>query len=231
MLMKKADGSLRFCLDYRQFNLLTYQDSYPLPMIDSCLRSMGAFTTFDSQSAYWQILMVPVMVTNGICYQMKHMEFKVLPYGLMNSPAVFKRLMDLVIVGLTMEACLVYTDDVIVFTEMFEQHLECLTIIFKHLRQAGLKLKVSKFHILQLRMEFLGFVLSAKGMKPNLEKVRAVVIRPFPQTLKKVRNFLYWPHFTIDISKATLKAQRLHELTKKSMLLGEHIVSRMFSMN
>ena len=89
----------------------------------------------------------------------------------MNNPVVYQRLMDLVLAGLTWEACLMYIDDVKIFAETFGHHLEHLTIAFNHLHQAGLKLKSSKVHILQLRTEFFGFVLSAKVIERYPEKI------------------------------------------------------------
>ena len=174
VLIRKSDGQLRFCVDYRHLNDLTYKDSYPLPRIDACLHSLGGakyFSTLDLRAGYWQTEIAPVdrdktaFVTRRGTYR-----FKVLSFGLANAPALFQRLMDLVLVGLTWESCLVYLDDVIVFGSSFEQHLERLSTVFDRLAEAQLKLKPSKCSLFQRRVHFLGHVVSAAGVEPDSAK-------------------------------------------------------------
>jgi len=145
-------------------------------------------------------------------------RFKVLSFGLANSPSIFQRLMDLVLAGLTWETCLVYTDDVIVFAKSFEEHVVRLETVFHRLRTAGLKLKPTKCHIFQKKVTFLGHVLSGNGIEPDPGKVSAVVDWPILKSLTEVRSFLglasCYRSFIKDFSKL---AAPLHELSRKGV--------------
>ena len=124
------------------------------------------FTTLDLRSAYWQVPLDPETANKtGFVTGRGSWKFKVLLYGLTNSPAVFQRLMDLVLTELTWEA---YIDNI--FVESLEQHFRCLKAVLDRLRQAGLKLKMSKCHLFQIHMAFHGFVLSARGGRAKPRK-------------------------------------------------------------
>jgi hypothetical protein len=120
LLVKKKDGSMRFCVDYRAVNEITVKDSYPLPRIDSCLESLGQacyFSTLDLRTGYWQteIHKDDVSKTSFVTRSGQY-AFTVLPMGLANAPSQFQRLMDLVLAGLLWDSCLVYLDDIIVMS-------------------------------------------------------------------------------------------------------------------
>ena len=165
VLVRRKDGNFRFCIDYRALNLRTRHDSYPLPRIDSCLDSLGGatlFSTLDLRSGYWQVPMDPQSAEKTAFVTRKGLwKFKVMPFGLTNAPAVFQRLMDVVLAGLTWEVCLVFLDDVIVFSDTFERHIERLSLVFERLRKANLKLKPEKCRLFHKRIHFLGHVVSA----------------------------------------------------------------------
>ena len=125
VLVTKKDGTIRFCVDYRKINAITKKDVYPLPRIDDALDAMhGAayFSTLDLASGYWQVEMDPNdrEKTAFICDQ-GLFEFNVMPFGLCNAPATFQRLMDAVLAGLKWTTCLVYLDDIIIFSKTFER--------------------------------------------------------------------------------------------------------------
>ena len=142
VLVKKSDGTLRFCVDYRQLNSMTVKDSYPLPRIDTCFDALGGakyFSTLDLRQGYWQVENDPETADKTTFITRKGaFKFKVFPFGLSNAPAIFQRLMNLVMVGLTWEACLVFLDDIIVMSSTFEQHLDRLQAVFNRLRSANL---------------------------------------------------------------------------------------------
>ena len=144
VLVGNANWQLRFCLDYRQLNLQTYKDSYPLPRTDICLDSLGGskfFSSLDLRSRYWQAAIDPQSADKTAFVTSKGtLRFKVLSFGLTYAPALFQRLMDLVLAGLTWKVCLVYLDDVINMANTFEQHLERLKLVMDRLQRAGLKL-------------------------------------------------------------------------------------------
>ena len=194
VLVKKSSGELRFCVDFRQLNNLTVKDSYPLPRIDSCMDSLGGakyFSTLDLRSGYWQVELdkesseKTAFVTRKGIY-----KFNVLAFGLSNAPAIFQRLMDLVLLGLNWQICLAFLDDVIVMSSTFEQHLERLRQVFERFRGANLKLNAGKCHLMQERVKFLGSIVSKDGIAPDPEKVRAVTEWPVPTDLKQVRGFV-----------------------------------------
>ena len=124
VLVKKKDGSLRCCIDYRQVNAATRKDAYPLPRTDVCLDAMSGarwFSTFDLRSSYHQVAMKPddADKTAFICRE-GQFKFTTMPFNLCNAGATFQRLMDIIMAGLAYEVCLLYLDDVIVFSSSIE---------------------------------------------------------------------------------------------------------------
>ena len=128
VLVKKKDGTTWFCIDYRRLNQVTKVDAYPLPHIEDSLNTLGGarfFCSLDLASGYWQVEMdaadreKTAFVTQGRLY-----EFRVMPFGLVNAPATFERLMEGVLRGIAWSECLVYLDDILVFDPDFETTLE-----------------------------------------------------------------------------------------------------------
>ena len=140
-----------------------------------------------------------------------------MPFGLCNTGATFQRLMDIVMAGLNLEICLVYLDDIIVYSSTVEEHLQRLDVVLGRLRRAGLKLKPEKCALLQKSVSFLGHVISDQGIGTNPEKVRAVMDWPRPTCIREVRAFLglasYYRRFVKDFADI---AAPLNALTKKN---------------
>ena len=144
VLVGKKDGSLRFCVDYRKLNTITRKDAYPLPRVDDSLVALSGsrvFSTLDLLSGYWQVEIdekdrpkTAFTTGDGL------FEFRVMPFSLCNAPAVFQRLMDLVLSGIR----LVYIDDIVIMGKTFKNHLQNLRIVLERLRGAGLRLKPAK---------------------------------------------------------------------------------------
>ena len=222
VLAPKKDGSLRFCVDYRKLNALTIRDAYPIPRIDDTLDALEEakfISTLDLRSGYWQVQMDPKSQARTAFITHKGLfEFKVMPYGLMNAPATFQRLMDIVLAGLKWQCCLVYIDDVIIYSSTFERHLNDLKQVFEALRQANLTVKASKCYFCRKEIKYLGHIITRDGVKPDPELVSAVKKFPQPRKLKDVQAFLgltgYYRRFIQNyatIAEPLLKQIRSHK--------------------
>ena len=221
VMVRKKDSTWRFCIDYRKLNAATCRDAYPLPWIDSTLDSLAGatyFTTLDLASGYWQVAVeekdkgkTAFSTSDG------HFEFNVMPFGLTNAPATFQRLMECVLAGLVGEECLIYLDDIIVFSSSFKEHLLRLTRIFQALRNAGLQLKPSKCCFAYNEVWYLGHVVSKAGIRPDNDKIKAVSNYPVPKNVKEVKQFLglsnYYRRFVKDYAQI---AEPLHKIQRKS---------------
>ena len=221
VMAKKKDGNWRFCIDYRKLNAVTHKDAYPLPRIDATLESLSGsqfFTTLDLASGYWQVEMAEGdKEKTAFSTQGGHYEFNIMPFGLTNAPATFQRLMECALAGLTYEQCLIYIDDIIVFSATFSQHLERLETVFEHLAAAGLRLQPSKCHFAQNQICYLGHIVSQQGVQADPEKLKAVSLYPVPHNIKELRHFLglanYYRRFIEGYSAI---AEPLHKLTRKT---------------
>jgi len=222
VLVRKKDGSLRFCIDYRQLNRITTQDSYPLPLIDNCLNALQGsswFSTLDLRAGYYNIPVAEkdrdktAFITRSGCHR-----FTVMPFGLTGAPSVFQRLMDFVLCGLSYVTCMVYLDDIIIFGRSFDEHLFRLREVFGRLRQANLKLKPTKCSLFRRSVAFLGHIVSEAGIAMQAEKVQAIRDWPPCRNLTELRAFLgicgYYRRFVKDFSSI---AAPLFGLMKKGV--------------
>ena len=220
VMVKKQDGTWRFCIDYRKLNAVTHQDAYPLPRIDETLDSLSGstyFTTLDLAAGYWQVGIKECdKEKTAFSTRSGHYEINMMLFGLTNAPATFQRLMECVLACLTGEQCLIYLDDIIVFSSTFEEHLTRLSNVFIVLRKAGLKLKPSICFFVQKEVHYLGHVVSAAGVSPDPAKVEVVSSYPVPTDVKQLRQFLglanYYHRF---VPAYSMTAEPLHKLLRK----------------
>ena len=211
VMVKKKSGQLRFAVDYRKLNAVTQQYTFPLPRLEDVFDTIGEskaqiFSTLDLASGFWQIPMDPstahksAFVTPTGVYQWKRM-----PFGLVNAPASFQALMTQVLRGLNWKTCLVYVDDILVFSKTFDEHLRHLAEIFDRLISAGLTLKPNKCRFALKEVQYLGHVITKDGVCVDVAKTDAMRSFPVPTTQKEVRSFLglcnYYRKFVKDYSK------------------------------
>ncbi|KAJ8044259.1 hypothetical protein HOLleu_11669 [Holothuria leucospilota] len=192
VLVRKPDGSNRFCVDFRKLNKITVFDPEPIPNPDELMRKLANsmyFTKIDLSKGYWQI---PVQkddrpktafITSHGLYQ-----FKVLPFGLVNAPAAFTRMMRKLLEG---ELNVInYIDDILIHTESWEEHLSTLESIFLRLRNAGLTARPSKCFIGCKSLVFLGHIVGEGIIKPLPDKITKISNASRPTTKKEVRSFV-----------------------------------------
>ena len=195
VLVRKKDGSLRFCIDFRHLNAKTKKDSYPLPQMQETMESMVCaqyFSCMDLKSGFWQVKMSEKahQYTAFTVGSIGVYEFLCMPYGLCNAPATFQRLMQNCLGELNLTYTLIYLDNIIVYSRTEEEHLTRLRAMFERFRESGLKLKPSKCNFFCTEINYLGHTVSAKGMEPSMDGIKAIVEMALPRTCTGICLFL-----------------------------------------
>jgi len=194
VVVPKKDGSPRFCVDYRRLNAVTRKDSYPIPRMEDCFDSLEdarIFSTLDCSAGYWQIPMAyaDIAKTAFTCH-MGIYEYLKMAFGLTNAPATFQRALDIIMSGMTWQSCLVYLDDVIVFSATPEDHLAALDEVLTRLGRAGVTLKAKKCRFFQASVVYLGHVISPGEMRVHNKNLEALAKATHPRTKTQLRSVL-----------------------------------------
>lgn len=191
-LVPKATGGWRLCGDYRRLNTITQKDSYPLPNIyafASHLHGAKIFSHIDLIKGFWQVPMNEQDIKKtAMATPLGLFEFKRMPFGLKNASNSFQRLMNELVRGLP--GIFVYLDDILIYSEDLDQHKRRLKSLFDRLNKFGLKLATNKCFFAVNEIEFLGFHVSAKGVKPPTHRIDAIINMPPPKTTDDLRKFL-----------------------------------------
>lgn len=226
LLIKKKDGDYRFVVDYRKLNTITVKDSYPIPTIESTIQQLAGnryFSKLDLRSGYFQIPIneddkpkTAFITTTGLW------EFNVLPMGLKNAPPSFQRIMYNLLVNGREQYCLVYLDDIIIFSKTFDDHLMHLDEILNILENHQFQLNPGKCSIMKKCIDYLGHSIDEYGITPLHDNIRAIrqMELPNPPTLKQANEFVggigFYRKFIKNFSKIAAPLHRVTNLTKNN---------------
>ncbi|KAK9057437.1 hypothetical protein SSX86_022272 [Deinandra increscens subsp. villosa] len=217
LFVKKKDGSLRMCIDYRELNKLTVKNKYPLPRIDDLfdqLQGASWFSKIDLRSGYHQLKVKEEDVPKtAFRTRYGHYEFLVMSFGLTNAPAAFMDLMNRVCRPMLDRSVIVFIDDILVYSRSKEEHAQHLREVLETLRREKLYAKFSKCAFWLREVQFLGHVVNAQGVLVDPAKVEAVAGWRTPKNPTEIRSFLglagYYRRFIQDFSKIAVPLTRL----------------------
>ena len=223
VLVRKKDGSLRFCINLRWLNTRTVKDAYSLPQIEDALDSLGSaciFTSLDLKSGYWQVELdeesIPLIAfTVG---PLGFYEWVCMPFGLTNTPATFQHLMETCLGELHLNWSIIYLDDIIIFSKTPQEHLKWLKGVFEPLVQVGLKLKPSKCEFFWDSLCYLGHIVSKKGIPTDPKKIEHILYRPRPKMVTDVRSFTGFTNYYRKYIKNYAKITRQVKTPKRKYI-------------
>jgi hypothetical protein len=222
LFVKKKDGTLRLCIDYRQLNKVTVKNRYPLPRIDDLfdqLKGARVFSKIDLRFGYHQ-LRIKEQDIQKTAFRTRygHYEFSVMPFGLTNAPAMFMDLMNWVFWPYLDQYVVVFIDDILVYSNSHLEHEQHLRVVLQTLRENQLYAKLDKCEFWLKEVVFLGHVISAEGIFVDPIKVEAVLKWERPTNMTEIRSFLglagYYRRFIEGFSTI---ASPLTKLTRKEV--------------
>jgi hypothetical protein len=227
LFVRKKDGSLRLCVDFRGLNKITKKDRYPLPLISDLLdspRKARIYSKIDLRHAYHL-----VRIAEGdewktafrTCYG--SFEWLVMPFGLTNAPASFQRFMNDIFGDMLDKSVLVYLDDILIYSDDIDQHRHHVQEVLSRLRKHGLYAREDKCEFHKTQVEFLGYILSERGLEMAQDKIETIQNWPEPRKVKDIQSFLgftnFYCHFIKNYSAITVP---LTWLTRKGAPLAIH---------
>lgn len=213
---KKMDNSggekWRVVVDYRRLNDVTVEDKFPIPNMEDLFSKLGNsqyFSTLDLAKGFHQIPILPNdRHKTAFSTPTGHYEFTRMPFGLRNAPASFQRMMNEVLHDYINNICVVYLDDILVFSTSLQEHILSLRKIFQRLSEYNLKVQVDKCNFFKRESEYLGHIITPDGIRPNPLKINVIQKIALPKTIKEIRSFLgltgFYRKFIKDYSRIAL---------------------------
>jgi hypothetical protein len=220
LFAKKKDGGLRLCVDYRGLNTVTVKNRYPLPLIQESLERLGSakiYSKLDLKEAYHRI-----RIKSGdewkTAFRTRYglYEYTVMPFGLTNAPAIFQSYINSVLSDLLDICCIVYLDDILIYSNSEEEHVRHVQTVLERLIEVKLYAKLSKCEFHTREVGYLGFIVTPEGVHMEKDRVKSIEEWPEPASVRDVRIFLgfanYYRRFIKGFSRV---AAPLHLLTQR----------------
>eukprot|EP00253_Pinus_taeda_P018339 PITA_18339 len=225
LFVKKKDGTLRMCIDYRQLNKLTIKNKYPLPRIDDLfdqLKGAKVFSKIDLRSGYHQIrIKEEDIAKTAFRTRYGHYEFVVFPFGLTNAPATFMCLMNSVFHRFLDKFVLIFINDIMIYSRSQEEHEEHLMMVLQTLREHELCAKFSKCDFFKEEIQYLGHVITKEGIAVDPEKIKTIMEWPIPKDVADIRSFMglagYYRRFVEGFSRIAYPITSLQKKGKVFM--------------
>ncbi|GMJ07948.1 hypothetical protein HRI_004464000 [Hibiscus trionum] len=194
LFVKKKDGSMRLCIDYRKLNKVTIKNKYPLPRIEDLfdqIKNAAVFSKIDLRSGYYQMRVKEEDVPKtAFRTRYGHYEFLVMSFGLTNAPVAFMDLMNRVFKPYLEMFVVVFLDDILVYSRNKEEHADHLRIVLQTLRDHQLYAKFTMCEFWLSEVLFLRHIISADGIKVDSKKVQAILDWRPPRNVSEIRSFL-----------------------------------------
>ena len=218
VILRKRNGTLRLCIDYRKINARTIKDSYPLPKIEDLFMTLGSskyFTAMDLSKAYYQVpLTERAKKISAFTTPMGLYEFERLSFGLVNAPATFQRLMENCFRDMNLVDLIIFLDDLLIHAETLEELEEKTIKVLERLRQHKLKLDPDKCAFGVKEVKHLGFMISGEGVKPDPEKISALIKWPVPKTVREIKAFIgFAGYYRRHVDNFSQLVKPLHDIT------------------
>ena len=235
VVVKKKNGDFRLCIDYRRLNSVTIKPTFQIPDSRTIFDSLSGSTYFsaiDISSAYYQCAVKEDHKKyTAFTTRKGQFEFNRMPFGLSGAPFTFQRLMNTVLREENWQTCLIYLDDVLIFSKTFTEHLKRLDIVFSKLEESGIKLSPRKCQLLLTELCYLGHKISKNGIEADPSKIEVLKSWPIPKNVHEMRSFLgfcnYYRRFINDYAKIS----KVLEETIKTKNVGNATSDKINNLN